>query len=326
MANYLKGLGDPLNRINEIIPKFDAQIYRYLTQNNPGVCWTDSAARFAITNRDRGVQIGAGMIYAHGYYAMSDAPTMIDFILPSAGNQFARIFAEINLSVMPHRFTIRASAQSTSSVINLTQHNLTTSPSGIFQVPLYLVTINANGTITSTDQRVQLGKVAQVTNADQAAHATNATNLTGTGSIATGVTAVTQTAGNNTTRIATTAFVRAALSVFETFTHLASGASVGTGHNRAGGDGEWGRCNFPNGVTMIWYTSSDQHVTFPYSGFPNKCWFVGYAGHRGTGTSDNITSRVVGITWTSVTRTGFSWSHQSSASSVNNRRYWAIGW
>ena len=322
MANYVKGIGDALNRINEIIPKFDAQIFRYLAQNNAGVCWQDSASRLAITNRDRGVQIGTGMVYAHGYFGMSDAPTQIDFVLPSSGSNFARIFAEINLSTSPHRFTIRATAQSTSSIINLTQHNLVTSPSGIFQVPLYLVTINWNGTITHTDQRVQLQKVAQASNADLAAHATNATNLTGTGTIATGVTAVTQTQATNNTRLATTAYVRTAIAAFESFTQT-HGANQA--RNTGNGDGEWGRLVLPNGMMILWYTSSDQHVTFPWA-FPNKCWFVGYCGHPGAGTSDNLTSRNVGITWTTISRTGFSWSHQSSASSVNNRRYFAIGW
>jgi len=322
MANYLKGIGDPQTRVNEIIPKFDAQIFNFLAQCVPGICWSETN-RFALTTITRGVRIGAGMCQAHGYFGMSDALTQLDFITPTSGNQFVRVFAEINLSVTPHRFSVRATAQSTSSNIALTQNNLSTTPNGVYQIPLYLLTLATNGTITSTDQRPQMTKPEHAKNAEQATNATNATNLTGTGTIATGVTAVTQTQATNNTRVATTAYVRTAIAALETFSHVSSGSSA-SARNSAGGDGEWGRYTMPNGVIWIWYTSSDQHVTFPWA-FPNKCWMVGYAGHRGAGTADNVTSRNVGITWTTVTRTGFSWSFQSGASSMNNRKYWAIG-
>ena len=324
MATYLKGIGDAINRVNEIIPSFDAKIFNYLAQNaNGGVCWSETN-RFALTNIDRGVQIGAGVAHAFGYFGMNDAPVRMTFVPPTGSAQFARVIAEINLSTTPHRFNIRATNQSTSSNITLTQNNLNSTPAGIFQIPLYLLTINSNGTITATDQRPQFTKPEHARNAEHATAATNATNLTGTGTIATGVTAVTQTQATNNTRVATTAYVRTAVDAFSTFSHV-SGGSQASARNSAGGDGEWGRYTMPNGVIMIWYTSTDQHVTFPWA-FPNKCWFVGYAGHRGAGTADNVTSRNVGITWTTVSRTGFSWSFQSGASSVNNRKYWAIGW
>ena len=55
--------------------------------------------------------------------------------------------------------------------------------------------------------------------------------FTGTPSLPTGTTAVTQTAGNNTTAVATTAFVQAAIPSFATTTQLLAGTSLTTGIN-----------------------------------------------------------------------------------------------
>jgi hypothetical protein len=303
MANYVKGIGDPQTRVNEIIPKFDAQIFRFLAQTAAGVCWPDTASRFAITNRDRGVQIGTGMVCAHGYFGLSDAPTQINFVIPSSGSQFARIIAEINLSTSPHRFSIRATAQSTSSNIGLTQQSLTTTPSGIFQVPLYLVTINSNGVITHTDQRVQLQKVEHARLAEDSTRATNATNLVSGGTIASNVTAVTQAQTSNATLVATTAFVRTAINNMNAITNVSWSSARGN----SAGNGEDGITVLPNGIMIQYFGGSAQSQSFPVS-FPTRCVFVGYAGNWGDGTSDNITSRVAGINRNTVSRTGFTWN------------------
>jgi hypothetical protein len=309
MATYLKGIGDAINRVNEIIPSFDAKILNYLAQNSSGgVCWSETN-RFALTNIDRGVQIGAGVAHAHGYFGMNDAPVRLTFVPPTGSAQFARVIAEINLSTTPHRFNIRATNQSTSSSIGLTQNNLSTNPNGIHQIPLYLVTIPANGAITVSDQRVQLARVANAQHAQTAGTATNAGNLTGT--IATAATAVTQTAGTNDTRVATTAFVTTALN-----NRLARSAS---------GDGGIGSMTLPNGVIFRWGEGTAQNITFSPA-FPTSCIFVGYQGHHGTlSSSTSIQSRDVGILWSEVTRTGFRWQRQSGTADITRRKWLAIG-
>jgi len=193
MAFFLKGLGDITTGHNEILPSFDAMIYAYLAQNAAGVC--NNSQQFAATTTDRGVQIAPGLAYVNGYFGMSDSPTLINFNFPSGSAQFARIFAEVNLSVTPHRFQIRASNQSTSNNIPLVQDNLAIATSGLHQIPLFLCQINSNRTITITNQRNILHRLA---------HSQNAVNLTGT--VETAVTGVTQAQNNNSTRLATTEY------------------------------------------------------------------------------------------------------------------------
>ena len=207
MAFFLKGHGDPATGQNEILPSFDAMIYAYLAQNGAGVCNTGNL--FACTTTDRGVSIAAGLCYVNGYFGMSDSPTLLNVTFPSGSAQFARVFAEVNLSVTPHRFQIRASNQSTSNNIPLIQDNLAIAASGIHQIPLFLLQINSNRTIGITNQRNMLNRI------DQAQNSVNAGNLTGT--IETAVTGVTQAENNNSTRIATTEYAdraaRAALNI-----------------------------------------------------------------------------------------------------------------
>jgi len=309
MAFFVKGLGDAVARVNEILPRFDASIFNFLAQTNPGVCWWETT-RFNATVADRGVNIGAGMVLCHGYFGMSDQTHRINFVLPASGTQFARVFAEINLSASPHRFNIRATSQSTSSSIGLTQNNLTTNPNGIHQIPLYLVTIPASGAITVSDQRVQILRVQNAGHAQTAGSATSATNVTGT--IATATTAVTQTAGTNNTRVATTAFVSTALT-----NALARSAS---------GDGGIGTALLTGALRFRWGESTAQSVTFS-TAFPTRCIFVGYVGHHGTlSSSTSIQSRDVGILWSEVSRTGFRWQRQSGTADITRRKWLAIGY
>jgi len=306
MAFFVKGLGDAAARINEILPRFDASIFNFLVQLNPGVCaW--EANRFNATVADRGVNVGVGMVFCHGYFGMSDAIHRINLVLPASGTQFTRIVAEINLSTSPHRFQIRATNQSTSSSIGLTQNNLSTNPNGIHQIPLYLVTIPANGNITITDQRVQLARVQNAGHAQTAATATNANNVTAT--IANAATATTQAAGNNTTRVATTAFVRTAVT-----NALARSAS---------GDGGIGNFTSPDGIRFRWGESANQNVTFSVA-FPTSCILVAYVGHY-DGTNTSPWASDITIRHSTVSRTGFSWGRQSGTAGVNRRRFMAIG-
>lgn len=220
MANYLKGIGDVKTGKNEILPSFDAKILRYITQNAAGVSWTE-ANKFALTVIDRGIQVGAGMVQAFGYFGMSDSPTQLTFVYPAGSAQYSRIYAEINLSVTPHQFEIKATSQSTTSNIPLLQDDLSAMPSGVYQVPLYLLTINSNNTITYTDQRVNNTKPEHAKNAENAAQATNSThanNLATGGTIASNVTATTQAQSDNTTKVATTAYVRAAVEAIKNIT------------------------------------------------------------------------------------------------------------
>jgi len=320
MANYVKGIGDATSRINEIIPKFDAQILNFLIQSTPGVCWSETN-RFAIATSGRSVLISAGMVHAYGYFGMSDAITQIDFVMPTSATQYARIYAEINLSVTPHRFSIKATAQSSSSNIGLTQNNLATTPSGVYQIPLYLLTISSNGVITATDQRPQNTKPEHAKNAEQSINSTNANNLVSGGTIASNVTAVTQAQSDNTTKLATTAYVRSAIATLQAITTTYGGTSA----RNIWGDGEWGSYTAPNGVMFQWYTANNQSNTFR-TAFPNACVFCGYVGHHGSASNNSPWATDIGISYSDISRTGFKWKRQSGTSGVNQRKYLAIGY
>jgi hypothetical protein len=313
MAFFLKGIGDATNRINEITPRFDARILGFLNQCAPGVCWNETS-RFNIGTINRGVTIGAGMIQVNGYFGMSDTTTTLNVIIP-ATTQFAMVIAEINLAARPQRFEIRLTNQSTSSAIGLTQNNLFTSPSGIHQVPLYLLTINPNGTITWQDRRIQLTRPQNARHADDATNATNATNLVANGVINNTATATTQTRTNNTTRVATTAFVHSVIDHALRFNPTGNGLALWSG-----------RIQLPDGLIILWRENTGQQQTFTWA-FPNACIFVGFAGFWGTSfSSDNATNRNIGINRDTITRTGFSWAFNSGTGVMNNRRYLAIGY
>jgi len=201
MAFHLKGIGDPETGKNEIIPSFDARISHFIA----GIQHCVVRGEFHNFDRviiDRGVRIRGGLCQAHGYFAINDEDFQINFVLPSS-IQRTMIFAEINLAVTPHVFTIRASQMTTSvNPPNLTQDNLRLNPSGVFQIPLWFVTINPNGTITAADHRPF---------ADRIMNATNSTNVLANGTIAGTVTAVTQAQTNNSTNVSTTAYTRTAI-------------------------------------------------------------------------------------------------------------------
>jgi hypothetical protein len=123
----------------------------------------------------------------------------------------------MNLSVTPHKFSVKVSGQSATNNIPLLQDDLSLNPSGICQVPLFLLQLNTNGTITITDQRVILNKPEYVKEAE---------NYKSGGSIASALalkaslaspaltgTPTAPTAGQtvNNTQIATTAYVRTAV-------------------------------------------------------------------------------------------------------------------
>lgn len=152
MSYTLKGIGDSVTGKNEISPQFDAKINKFLVTLNPCVVGSESK-KFAISIIDRGVTIGPGMAFAHGYFGMSDATVQFNYVVPSSRAQYTKVYAEFDLSKTPQSFSIKTTPQTDSSVINLLQDNLGEIPSGVYQLPLYLITINPNGSIGYSDIR-----------------------------------------------------------------------------------------------------------------------------------------------------------------------------
>jgi len=163
MANYLKGLGDLATRANEILPSFDARINKFLCGHTAGII-LDEFNEFYAYAIDRGVIIKSGMMQAHGYFGASDADTQINFVMPS-GTQYVHLYAEIDLSVVPNRFEIKATPMSNSSAYTFQQDNLRLISNGKFQFPIWQMTLTAS-TIILTDKRVYINKPLNAVNAE----------------------------------------------------------------------------------------------------------------------------------------------------------------
>jgi hypothetical protein len=234
MSNYIKGIGDALTAVNEILPSFDAKIFKYIIQNNIGVIGTETN-KFTISTIDRGVIISAGMAYAYGYFGMCDSPTQFNFVMPTGSVQYVKVYAEMNLSVTPHKFSVKVSGQSATNNIPLLQDDISLNPSGVCQIPLFTLQLNTNGTITITDQRVILSKPE---------YAKEAENYKSGGGIASALalkaplaspaltgTPTAPTAGQsvNNTQIATTAYVRTAVTDAKNI--ISGTVSMASGHS-----------------------------------------------------------------------------------------------
>ena len=159
MGYILKGIGDKLTGKNDIIPTFDAKIFNFYSQMAPGVVGSESN-KFPVTIITRGVTIGPGLAHAYGYFGMSDAPVQFNFVIPSTSTQYAKVYAEFDLSARPQSMAIKVTPQSDTSVIELISDNLSTLTTGIYQIPLYLVTIKTDASITCTDLRTILNRVS----------------------------------------------------------------------------------------------------------------------------------------------------------------------
>ncbi|MCL2798057.1 MAG: hypothetical protein FWD58_08410 [Firmicutes bacterium] len=180
MANYLKGIGDAATRANEIMPGFDARINQFLCGHFVGIIRSEFY-EFVANAIDRGVVVKGGMMQAHGYFGCSDTDTQINFVMPSS-TQYLHLYAEIDLSVVPNRFEIKATALSNGSSWTPRQDNLKNVPNGRYQLPLWLVTLTAS-TIMLSDRRLFINKPLNAVNAE---NSINATNVVAGGTVTTG--------------------------------------------------------------------------------------------------------------------------------------------
>jgi len=199
MANYLKGIGDAATRVNEILPSLDARINNFLCGHTAGII-KGEFNDFSASAIDRGVIVRSGMFQAHGYFGCSDTDTQFNFVMPST-TQYVHLYAEIDLSVVPNRFEVKATAMSNTSAWTPRQDNLRSITNGKYQFALWQVTLTAS-TIILSDKRMTVQKPLNAVNAEVAVRLS--------GSIDSAVTATTQPQTDNSTKVATTAHVRQA--------------------------------------------------------------------------------------------------------------------
>jgi hypothetical protein len=208
MAYYLKGIGDEATKVNEIIPSLDAKINYFLAGHTAGII-KNEFYEFAGTAIDRGVIIKGGLMQAYGYFGCADTETQLNFVMPAA-TQYCHIYAEIDLSVVPNRFGIKATALSNSTTFSSRQDNLRTTSGGKYQLHLWQVTLTPTA-VTLQDRRTMIDKPLSAVNADFG---------------------VTQEITDDSNRLATTSYVRRAISdafnITEADITTSAGGKIGT--------------------------------------------------------------------------------------------------
>jgi hypothetical protein len=163
MANYLKGIGDSVLRTNEILPGFDARINKFLIGHTAGII-KGEFNEFSANIIDRGVVVKSGMLQAYGYFACADTDTQINFVMPSSTN-YVHIYGEIDLSVVPNKFEVKATPMSNTQAWSPRQDDLKTIPNGRYQFPLWQATLTAS-TIVLTDKRTFISKPSDAVKAE----------------------------------------------------------------------------------------------------------------------------------------------------------------
>lgn len=191
MAYYLKGIGDIATRENEILPSFDARILKFIIGHTVGILSTE-LNKFSASTIDRGVVVRSGVMQAYGYFGMSDSEVRFNFVMPSI-QSYIHIYAEIDLSVVPNKFSIKQTDMSNSNAYTFRQDNLESAPNGKYQLPLFLATLTAS-TITLSDKRTYIDKIKEAVASESAS------------------TSTTQPQTDNSNRVATTGYVRQAVS------------------------------------------------------------------------------------------------------------------
>ena len=178
MAFYLKGIGDGATRTNEILPTLDARINKFICGHESGIV-KGEYNEFAAQAIDRGVIIKSGLMQAHGFFGYSDTEVQINFIMPASTN-YVQIYAEVDLSVVPNKFEIKASSMSNSTAFTFRQDNLRAIINGKYQLPLWQVTLTAS-TIILTNKRSLINKPANAVHAEEADYALSADYATSAG-------------------------------------------------------------------------------------------------------------------------------------------------
>jgi len=224
VANYLKGIGDAATRVNEILPSLDARINNFLCGHTVGII-RGEFNEFYATAIDRGIIVRSGMFQAHGYFGASDTDTQINFVMPST-TQYVHLYAEIDLSVVPNRFEVKATPMSNSSAYTFRQDNLRTVTNGKYQFQLWQVTLTAS-TIILTERRAVIDRPSDAVTAENylttggATAKINSLAPLASPALTGSPTAPTPEQTENSNRVATTSYVRQAVSDVKNITYSA---------------------------------------------------------------------------------------------------------
>ena len=214
----LAGAGNAEKGINAINPRFQAEALRRIRGRDIGILdnsfYTATSAkgveRTANSNfmwklsasNVSDIAVGRGMATAYGYDLQSEQTVHLVGTAATTGTKYIFVYLEWDLHNPDEAYgSINLYDNgSSSSWTPVSQDNLITNPTGIYQMPLYRLTVNTAGTVTATANWTSLGvatigyplrseyanRAEEADHADDATTATTATNYnTSSGNIKT---------------------------------------------------------------------------------------------------------------------------------------------
>lgn len=196
------GAGNANENINLINPRFQAEALRQIRGYDVGVLKNTFFTSTSATGTSRtanpdfmwklntsggitAVRVGRGMATAYGYDIQSEAEVTLAGTIPASGTKYVFVYLEWDLhnpNMAVGSIKLRDNGTS-SSWTPSSQNNLITNPTGIYQMILYRLTVNASGTITATANWENFGvkTIGYNLRSEHANHAENADEATHAG-------------------------------------------------------------------------------------------------------------------------------------------------
>lgn len=209
----ISGTGNSATRENEITADDLATIRKYIIGWDGGVI----NGFEEINSTDISITLSAGLMFAYGYLGYEKEKSF--YFNKTAATQYHFIYGEIDKSVVPNTFELKVKNNQGGSQIKPTtfrQDILSMVKTGVFQLPLYRVTLSSNGIeevkpVTEEIATVGVAVGFPVKNYIKRVKHADITTKKVVGEISDTATATTQLTSDNSEKIATTMFVHNAI-------------------------------------------------------------------------------------------------------------------
>ena len=173
--------------------------------------------KIILRERKTQITITSGLMFAYGYFGYIPKNVTLYFN-PTAATQYQFVYIELSRSVIPNGCVIKVKNNQSGDAIKPTtfrQDILSAVKTGVYQLPIYRITLNSTGISEVKGFRdiPSLQGLAQLISQIKKTYTSFQTKII-TESISSSAVATTQTVEDNSTKIATTEFVKKAIQVF----------------------------------------------------------------------------------------------------------------
>lgn len=197
----ISGTGNSATRENEITADDLATIRKYIIGWDSGVI-----NGFEVKNStDISITLSEGLMFAYGYLGYEKQKSF--YFNKTAATQYHFIYGEIDKSVVPNTFELKVKNNQGGSQIKPTtfrQDILSMVKTGVFQLPLFKITLGSNGI-------EDIESIRDIKNAIKRVEHADITTRKVVREISPTATASTQSITDNSEKIATTMFVHNAI-------------------------------------------------------------------------------------------------------------------